>query len=250
MEPRFLTGTEGFPGIDAQQFATAGPTPNAPAQGGILSSLTSPWVLGGLGLSGLDLFSKRKRQEEAEDIAGQIEGESEEEYRQRLLAHQQAGTELDEGTAAYLDQVGKAQEAAQWTESDRSNMMKAIMGIVSEQQQAETSRLASDLASAGRGGGTYQAGLEKIRRGGLETAARALAPTFGPANIPIPNIGAYLAKPSLTERTPTKRPTGVTTAALRSKDAFSSWLEDILGLAGTLGGQYLGAKTIAGLMKA
>lgn len=164
----------------------------APMKSGILSSIfggktasimSNPWALALGGGLGLDYFAKRRQTKETR-----------------------------KGIEEYLGQVGKAQEAAMWTPEKREGMMKGISGLIAETIGAGKKRAARGAAVTGRGGGSYGKEVERLRRTGLETGARALAETYSPTSIPVPSVEAYMAK---------------------SRDPLAEWMKDVLGLGGT-----------------
>lgn len=79
--------------------------------------------------------------------------------------------------------LGEYLSAAQWTPEKRAGMLAGVGGQTAEAIKAGQERAASTAAASGRGGGYYGRESERLRRSGLETAASALAGTWGPANI-------------------------------------------------------------------
>lgn len=79
--------------------------------------------------------------------------------------------------------LGQYLAESQWTPEKRAGMMQGIGGQTAEAIQAGQKRAASSAAAAGRGGGYYGRESERLRRSGLETAAQALAGTWGPSNV-------------------------------------------------------------------
>ncbi len=79
--------------------------------------------------------------------------------------------------------LGEYLSAAQWTPEKRAGMLAGVGGQTAEAIKAGQERAAATAAASGRGGGYYGRESERLRRAGLETAASALAGTWGPANI-------------------------------------------------------------------
>lgn len=73
--------------------------------------------------------------------------------------------------------------ASQWTPEKRAGMMQGIGGQTAEAIKAGQERAAATAAASGKGGGAYGRETERLRKAGLETAARALSGTWGPANV-------------------------------------------------------------------
>jgi len=124
-----------------------------------------------------------------------------------------------EGAQEYMDAV----LGSGWTPAKRKEMMKGIAGYMGKQVGAARKRFASGMAAAGRGGGTFGKRLERVRRAGRETAATALAGTYG--QTPVPSYAAYAA---------------------RKKE--SPFWSDLLGLGGQIGTTYFGMKALKGLL--
>ena len=161
--------------------------------GKIPGFLRNPWNLAMGGGAALDLYAKR-RQADAQKEA------------------------MDD----YLESFEESRQAARWTPEKRKGLMSGVRGIISESVGAEKRRAGAAGAAAGRGGGSYQKRLDKIRRRGRETEARAAAQTYGPEQLPIPGMGAYAA---------------------RGVDPTAQWLNQLLGVGGralgVAGGQKL-----------
>jgi len=117
-----------------------------------------------------------------------------------------------------LDQyLGAHQGATEWTASDRSNMMKAIMGLYSEEANALKRKSSSSLAGRGISGGAYGKQVDKIQRESREGAARSLASTFGPSGKP-PSADAFFQN-----------------AKSQGRDPYSETMNDVLNIGGQFG---------------
>jgi len=158
---------------------------------------THPYVMGGMTL--LDLYSQARQAREGE-----------------------------KATEGYLSSLREAQEAAQWTPEKREGFMKAMQGIFSEQAKSATESAAARSAAAGRGGGAYGRSKERIQRAGHEAAARAMGQTYGPSQVPVGDIRAYLAKGQYAA-------------------PYANWLRDVTGTYGQMVGTTYGYNMARGI---
>jgi len=102
------------------------------------------------------------------------------------------GAQQDASEEALSQYLGAHKESTEWTDSDRQKMMKAVMGIYSEDVEAAKRKASSSMADRGVGGGAYGQRVDKIKRQGREAAARSLSGTHGPSGKP-PSASAFFA---------------------------------------------------------
>lgn len=118
------------------------------------------------------------------------------------------GAKLDE-VREYNRALKEYRESQQWDEADRDKVRKAVMGEYAKRGEG----ISSSLAEAGRGGGSFEKAKTRNEREGIAAANKALVSTYGPSNL---DMSAYMKRNAGTETT-----------------------QDMLGLAGQLGGMYL-----------